>query len=438
MKYSKKDIVPDDRLYVYKSEDEEFKKIHLLTALKQIDQGLKLKYFRVENRELLPVAAIHPHTRVTKTGKTQKVRGHWRRIPEKIEELPEDIDLEEEDDKMDEIENYTDIIEEFRKKYEKNISKEKADPPERGEYEYEDELDEEEIKEEIDEYEYESREESEEIIEKPPEPPEDFRCTAWYVGFHYNDEWGIWARLEAIKDLAKNALSYIYNDHDFEGAENSFTSKKAFRKVLGKMVFNEMMGSIIRHEMFHHMVEVTATNYEIISGKKVYLPYKHRVYEPTFNTENNVEEAMASANSVLPFTSREFIINYSNNDKHLPEQYRRILTVKFVEDVDRYIRKNWLDNAPYSYRKYVKYYKTWKDFMKGIKELNSQILTADVNTKEKDSIEMTSGQLFGSPEIVFVRGGIFSDVMYRHIDFFSLVRDQKNLKDKFPIPLHFV
>ncbi len=446
--YSSKELVPDDKTYVYRSDG--YHKTDLAHALEQIDRDEQHKYFRVEGRSLIPVAPIHPHTRITKTGKTQKVRGHWRVIPEKVEELDEEENIEETeceeceeepgDEDMDEYEDYVDIIENFRKQYKECCSEEEAEPPERGERKECKPFSYEEIEEKNDEFEIECREELEEITETPPEV-EDIDNIAWYTPYHFQNKWGIFARYDAVKDLAMSMVSrldydYVYNNVD----AGVFPSKKAFNKIFGKVVFNEILASILRHEIFHHMAEVTATSYEIILNRPMYLEYWDNVYSPSYRTANNVEEALATLNQVFAFSSDGFIEKYYENSMPISKQYAAILNpkTKFLETLDQKVRETWLDKAPFSYNRYIDYYSDWKKFIKGIRILNSQIYNMDLNSKNVKLIEIASGQLFNSPEIMATRGGPFSDIFYKHFDFFTFVKERDKEIMDFPIPLYFV
>jgi len=130
-----------------------------------------------------------------------------------------------------------------------------------------------------------------------------FEALAWYVPFHYaTRDWGIYIKEEGIKILAN--LFYAWSHGRATGnvrvtvSSGGATAAHTFdgdpipsRRTAAKLALEVL----VRHEWFHHQVELLATYLEDLYERPLYRPYMENAYRTHFADEDCIEESLANA-----------------------------------------------------------------------------------------------------------------------------------------------
>ena len=110
------------------------------------------------------------------------------------------------------------------------------------------------------------------------------RC-AWYQPMHFfGPDWGIYIRQECILNRMVDIVRFLPRSLPL-------TSR------LEKELCRSSLASFFLHEQFHHMVESLGIRMHVVQRRSAYLAYEAAVYRPTSGTDDNLEEALATANA---------------------------------------------------------------------------------------------------------------------------------------------
>lgn len=138
-----------------------------------------------------------------------------------------------------------------------------------------------------------------------------FEALAWYTPFHYTERhWGIYIKEDGIKLLA-NLLYEVSRGRKTRHIRKRVSgSKTTFdgdpiptRRNAAKLALE----ILLRHEWFHHQVEVFSTYLEDLFENSLYTEYKQNAYHATFADSNCIEESLANAYVANSAAVRRFV-----------------------------------------------------------------------------------------------------------------------------------
>lgn len=110
------------------------------------------------------------------------------------------------------------------------------------------------------------------------------RC-AWYQPMHFfGNDWGIYIRRRCIF-------------HRMEETARFLPAGTPITPALLTALYRGAFASFFLHEQFHHKVESLGIRLHVIQRRSAYQAYKAVVYRPTWGTDDNLEEALATADS---------------------------------------------------------------------------------------------------------------------------------------------
>lgn len=120
-----------------------------------------------------------------------------------------------------------------------------------------------------------------------------FDVCAWYQPIHfYGPDWGIFIREQCVVSLAWRIARFL----DPSAVTSAYPPNLAKELIIGSTF------TFFLHEHFHHKVEAFGIRLWVVEGAKRYVRYKKGVYRPTLYTDNNLEEALANADSRRRFS----------------------------------------------------------------------------------------------------------------------------------------
>jgi len=113
---------------------------------------------------------------------------------------------------------------------------------------------------------------------------------AWYQPIHFfGHKWGIFIKESCVRRTALMIARFV-PPADRQGIPHATIFKNLYRAAV--LVY-------FLHEHYHHKIECLGFRLHVILSRSCYLPYKLQVYRATFGTDDNLEEALANADSYL-------------------------------------------------------------------------------------------------------------------------------------------
>ena len=127
-----------------------------------------------------------------------------------------------------------------------------------------------------------------------------FDFCAWYQPIHFfGYDWGIFVREDCIVDLATTIACFMPRSHP------AGLHYPGHHYLVNQLVLAGFL-SYFFHEHFHHKVESFGIRLWVVEKTARYVPYKHAVYRPTYPSKDNLEEALANADSYRRFGTRPY------------------------------------------------------------------------------------------------------------------------------------
>lgn len=115
-----------------------------------------------------------------------------------------------------------------------------------------------------------------------------FDVCAWYQPIHFfGRDWGIFIREDCVVRLARLATTFL----PASAIQGPYPLALATELVVGSTF------CYFLHEHFHHKVESFGIRLWVVEGSDRYVRYEKGVYRPTLFTDDNLEEALANADS---------------------------------------------------------------------------------------------------------------------------------------------
>lgn len=110
------------------------------------------------------------------------------------------------------------------------------------------------------------------------------RC-AWYQPMHYfGNDWGIYIRRKCLHERMEEVARFL-------------PAATMVDRPLLEALYRSAFASFFLHEQFHHMVESLGIRMHVVQRRSAYLEYKAKVYRPSKGSDDNLEEALATANA---------------------------------------------------------------------------------------------------------------------------------------------
>ncbi len=160
---------------------------------------------------------------------------------------------------------------------------------------------------------------------------------AYYRSFHFRPKnWGVFINLKCLISLSRDLMK---------------TSNADFYECL-KFVWKKLL----YHEKYHYKVDLFSMMAESCLKMPIYIHYKHQVYDPTFLSNDNIEEGLANA---FAFKSV----------RHVPSKKNYLVMKKWLTGL--------LDHSPPGYNQYQKY--LGNNFRVAESQLVSQVLSASLS-----------------------------------------------------------
>ncbi|MGI6460389.1 MAG: hypothetical protein ACOX5J_09905 [Candidatus Hydrogenedentales bacterium] len=170
---------------------------------------------------------------------------------------------------------------------------------------------------------------------------------AWYQPIHfYGHDWGIFIREQCIIDnalLIAQALPRALWD-------------KVPPKVLGRALIRAGAIVFFLHEQYHHKTECLGIRLFVVEKQARYNTYVKNVYQATFRTDDNLEEALANADSY----------------RRLGDEPYSLWLPKAVRDATKEVLKAYFRGSPPGYRMALHYLRK-SDFEPAENQLQAQI-----------------------------------------------------------------
>jgi len=179
-----------------------------------------------------------------------------------------------------------------------------------------------------------------------PEGETVWDTCAWYQPIHfYGHNWGIYIKEECVVRIALSIAQF-----------NSRQLSHIPLHKLWKSLFRAATASLFLHEHYHHKTESFALRLHAVHGSQRYTDYFNRVYLRAMGTDDQIEEALANADSFLRIKE---------------EPYASLLGWEVLEATRRYLVHQF-PYAPPGYRKAVLYLRK-PAFSRGENLLRAQI-----------------------------------------------------------------
>lgn len=140
---------------------------------------------------------------------------------------------------------------------------------------------------------------------------EGMEAFAWYVPFHFSrDHWGIYIDEAGVQLLGSffYLWSFKFEEPSQDGMQTSWSPGDPITDPIagggnrGEPAFESLDQAcklakevLLRHEWYHHQVELLASHLEDIAGVLQYEQYHTDVYRDTFASEACIEESLANA-----------------------------------------------------------------------------------------------------------------------------------------------
>jgi hypothetical protein len=176
---------------------------------------------------------------------------------------------------------------------------------------------------------------------------------AWYQPIHFfGHDWGIYIKESCVKHSARTIARFLH-PQDVQHMRPADLCKALYRAALLTFYL---------HEAFHHKVESLGFRLHVAHRASRYLPYEKDVYQKTAGTDDQLEEALANADSYLRLGENT---------------YSYWLTQPVLEATRRYLEWEF-PNSPPGYRMAVNYLSKPK-FGAGENFLQSQMNEASLN-----------------------------------------------------------
>jgi hypothetical protein len=175
---------------------------------------------------------------------------------------------------------------------------------------------------------------------------------AWYQPIHFFAEnWGIYIHESCILRQAMIISRFIPLSIRRSG---SLTG-------LAKCLIRASVYTFFLHEHYHHKIESLGVRLHVVDRQSCYLPYQANVYNVTKGTDDQLEEALANADTYRRLNT---------------EPYKSWITYDVVKATWQYLEKRFPHDPP-GYRKAVNYLSR-SAFDVGQNRLHSQIHEASL------------------------------------------------------------
>ena len=180
-----------------------------------------------------------------------------------------------------------------------------------------------------------------------------FDTCAWYSQIHFNlYDWGIKIKNTCLISIGKKIARHLPYSYKKSIKSQPYT----IRNILSNQCMLAAFHYLYLHEIYHHKVESIGIRFLITRGRDSYVRYMDNLYSKLIGSDDQLEEALATAHSLLK-------LNTSPYNKN-------ILPAVMKASKDR-IEKT-LPYQPPGYRNAVKYLST-KSFESGEHELQSRV-----------------------------------------------------------------
>jgi predicted RNA binding protein YcfA (HicA-like mRNA interferase family) len=147
---------------------------------------------------------------------------------------------------------------------------------------------------------------------------------AWYQPIHYfGHSWGIFIREDCVTRAAVMIARFI----------NPAVVLNAPYHVWYRALYRAGVFLFFLHEQFHHKVECLGLRLHVARRKSAYLSYQSLVYRPTTGTDDQLEEALANADSYLRLGIRPYSAWLG---EHVLDAVRKYLRWRFPIDPPGY------------------------------------------------------------------------------------------------------
>jgi hypothetical protein len=194
------------------------------------------------------------------------------------------------------------------------------------------------------------------------------RC-AWYAPIHfYGHRWGIYMREDCIRSLALAISGFL------PSSAGTLPKRRLFQQLIRGAAY-----SLFLHEQYHHKVESFAFRLHVSSGVPAYRAYSKQVYRALVNTPDQLEEALANADSYLRLTQNH---------------YTKAITPLVLKATRAYLRDTFPFEPP-GYRE-AQHYLTASAFQDGQNELLCRVRAANLHHGRKPADwELATGMTRG-------------------------------------------
>ena len=194
------------------------------------------------------------------------------------------------------------------------------------------------------------REKSRILNEEAPGLESSHSPCAWYNPMHFYRNWGIYMKGTCLVRIARRMACFV------DWSKTSLP-KSAFKGELLRAAFY----MIYLHEQFHHKVESFSLRLLVSTGRDHYSPYSSQVYQPTFRTQQCLEESLANAQSYRRLSEK---------------RYRSNLSPFIYQGVRDYVKLT-MPTQPPGYREGIFYLKD-QPHQSGVCLLQSQVQSANL------------------------------------------------------------
>lgn len=124
---------------------------------------------------------------------------------------------------------------------------------------------------------------------------EGFEAFAWYVPFHYSPRrWGIYVSEEGIQVLGNLLYEWSHNLKSSRQQASTGGATELSPFDFRGTAFRLALEILLRHEWYHHQVELLASYIEDVTGELCYEKYHEGVYRQEFPTADCIEESLAN------------------------------------------------------------------------------------------------------------------------------------------------
>lgn len=139
---------------------------------------------------------------------------------------------------------------------------------------------------------------------------------AWYQPIHFfAQNWGIYIREDCVLRQARAICRFL----------PWAVRRRGSLPGLAKCLIRASVYAFFLHEHYHHKIESLGLRLHVVDRQSCYLPYHAKVYSATTGTDDQLEEALANADSYYRLDT---------------EPYKSWITQDVVLATWRYLRKN--------------------------------------------------------------------------------------------------